>query len=142
MFLLDVNCLVALGWPNHVHFGRLRQWFGSAAEDGWATTTGVQAGFIRVSMNARVTGEPVSFREANRMLCELLRAGRHETLAEVSPEAWPDWLVSRVQGYRQVTDAGLIAAANEWGYTVATLDVGLAELLDYDHRELVRLLKI
>lgn len=34
--LLDVNLLVALAWPNHIHHPRARAWFGDHRDEGWA----------------------------------------------------------------------------------------------------------
>jgi hypothetical protein len=36
--LLDVNVLIALGWPDHVHHAAARHWFGQSCSNGWATT--------------------------------------------------------------------------------------------------------
>lgn len=33
--LLDVNVLVALAWPNHVHHVSARRWFAAEAAQGW-----------------------------------------------------------------------------------------------------------
>ena len=35
--LLDVNVLIALVWPNHVHHEAARAWFTRRRKDGWAT---------------------------------------------------------------------------------------------------------
>lgn len=35
--LLDVNLLVALAWPNHIHHARALKWFRTIREQGWAT---------------------------------------------------------------------------------------------------------
>ena len=35
--LLDVNVLIALAWPNHVHHVAARAWFEEHREEGWAT---------------------------------------------------------------------------------------------------------
>ncbi len=66
-------------------------------------------------------------------------------------EFWPDDIAfassgliddSRVLGYRQVTDAHVIAIAIRNSGTVATLDRGILELVprDYDPNEVVELL--
>ena len=135
MFLLDVNCLVALGWPNHVHHQRMRRWFRDAGAKRWATTVGVQTGFIRVSMNALVTGNTVTFPTARSVLSRLLTYGEHRTVTRVSaPTEWPDWIGPRLQGYRQVSDALLIATAVTAGIRLATLDEALLDLTDAAHR--------
>ncbi|MGI9022281.1 MAG: type II toxin-antitoxin system VapC family toxin, partial [Acidimicrobiales bacterium] len=47
--LLDVNVLIALAWPNHVHHDRARSWFSGPGSSGWATRPLPQHGFVRVS---------------------------------------------------------------------------------------------
>ena len=44
--LLDVNVLMALAWPNHVHHAPARSWFNARRKSGWATchAGGVDAG--------------------------------------------------------------------------------------------------
>lgn len=35
--LLDVNVLIALAWPNHVHHDAAGSWFARLRRTGWAT---------------------------------------------------------------------------------------------------------
>ena len=37
--LPDVNTLIALAWPNHVHHDAARSWFVANRAAGWATCT-------------------------------------------------------------------------------------------------------
>ena len=37
--LPDVNTLIALAWPNHVHHDAARSWFATNRAAGWATCT-------------------------------------------------------------------------------------------------------
>jgi hypothetical protein len=137
VYLLDVNCLMALGWPNHVHHFRMVQWFSAAGSADWATTAGAQAGFLRVSMNPAVTHTAVTFAEAQEVLSGLLSSGSHQVVSAPPPGEWPDWLTLRVQGHRQVTDASLVATAAAGGITLATLDAPVMDLADAAHRDLV-----
>jgi hypothetical protein len=56
--LPDLNVLVALTWPNHVHHAQARTWFLGVNRAGWATCPITEAGLIRVSSNRRVTDHP------------------------------------------------------------------------------------
>ena len=49
--LLDVNVLIALTWPNHVHHDAARSWFTEVRNTGWATCPLTEAGFVRISCN-------------------------------------------------------------------------------------------
>jgi predicted nucleic acid-binding protein len=50
--LLDVNVLVALFDPDHVHHEIAHDWFAEEGRDGWSTCPLTEAGFIRVLSNA------------------------------------------------------------------------------------------
>lgn len=53
MFLLDVNVLLALNYPTHVHYGRVRSWVhrtrAELEDTVFATCPITELGFIRVS---------------------------------------------------------------------------------------------
>lgn len=48
MFLLDVNLLIALADPLHVHHERASRWFASIQGEAWATCPLVENGFLRI----------------------------------------------------------------------------------------------
>src|SRR5439155_22542002 len=81
-YLLDVNRLVALAWPTHVHHGAARRWFARCHGEGWATTSVTEFGFVRVSANPAAVGDPLTPAEAIGVLEEIRRRPGHET--------WPD----------------------------------------------------
>lgn len=127
--LLDVNALVALAWPNHVHHGAITEWFGETGRDGWATCPMTQAGFVRVSSNRRVIPDARSVGEAVEHLRRLCDVGDHAFWSDEI--AWTDPAgpaSGRVQGYRQVTDAHLVALAARRGGTLVTFDAGARQL--------------
>lgn len=123
--LLDVNVLVAIAWPQHVHHRQARSWFVSWENLGWATSPMTESGFIRVSSNPRVVTEARTPAEAADLLRALRNAG-----------SWEFWIddvqmsasLEGVMGYRQVTDAHLLQLAQQRGGAVATFDAGLAAL--------------
>lgn len=123
--LLDVNVLVSLAWPQHVHHSSARAWFAGVADRGWATAALTETGFIRVSCNPRVVAEPRSPQEAAAFLSTLQEYG-----------AWEFWKddvrigshLDGVRGYRQITDAHLLQLAADRGGAVATFDAALGEL--------------
>jgi uncharacterized protein len=57
--LLDVNLLVALFDPNHIHHDIAHDWFADHRADGWATCPVTENGFVRVLSNP-VYGSGVS----------------------------------------------------------------------------------
>ena len=75
VFLPDVNTLVALAWPNHIHHREAREWFASLGASPWATCPFTQAGFIRVSSNPRILRHSATPREAIQELRALTQLG-------------------------------------------------------------------
>ena len=58
--LPDVNVLIALAWPNHVHHHPARparSWFAANRSTGWATCPLTEAGFVRISCNRSAVKE-------------------------------------------------------------------------------------
>lgn len=80
--LLDVNVLLALAWPNHVHHGAARAWFEAEHAAGWATCGVTESGFIRVSSNRRVTPDARPPAEAALLLHRMCRTPGHEFLVD------------------------------------------------------------
>lgn len=140
--LLDVNLLVALAWPNHVHHQPARTWFAQHATSGWVTTPVTEVGFVRVSSNPRVIPTAVTPRTAMAVLSRMCGVGEHRF--------WPDSArlvdaridLSRLATHRQVTDAHLVVAAAALGGRLVTFDAGVAELLRADDRGLVEVVRL
>lgn len=128
--LLDVNLLVALAWPNHVHHRLAHQWFARHAENGWATAPLTQAGFVRLSSNPRVTTDARSPREALLALRRIVALPHHMFWPDDESLAGsPHFDAMQLVGFRQVTDAHLVALALRHGGALATLDRGVPSLL-------------
>jgi hypothetical protein len=137
--LLDVNLLVALAWPNHVHHEPAHRWFARHARAGWATSPVVELGFVRVSSNARVVPSAVSPQEAAALLRRITALPHHRFwLDDIRFADSPFVALARVVGHQQVTDAHLIALAIRHGGRLATFDRGLAAVVPPGHpREVV-----
>ena len=128
--LPDVNTLIALAWPNHVHHDAARSWFAANRAAGWATCTLTEAGFVRVSCNHTAVGHEVTALDAIALLRGIRRRGRHTFWSQGrSITSLPDEILTRIQGYRQITDAVLVALAMRHGGRLATFDGGIKSLL-------------
>jgi len=129
-YLLDVNLLIALAWPNHVHHELAHRWWSEHQSEGWATCPVTQSGFVRVSSNSRAVSEARSPPEAIALLRRIVALPHHEfwadevALAELDPN-----FVARISGHAQVTDAHLIALTLRRGGHLATLDAGVSRLV-------------
>lgn len=128
--LLDVNVLVSLAWPNHVHHGRARTWFRGRAEQTWATTPVTESGFVRVSSNPTAVPTAVTPAEALGLLDRMRAVPGHVFLPDdlelVVGQNGVD--PARVLSHRMVTDAHLLALARRHSARLATLDGGLLSL--------------
>jgi toxin-antitoxin system PIN domain toxin len=126
--LLDVNILVALFDPLHLHHEIAHHWFQHNARLGWASCAITENGCLRVL--SRITqGSGMGKDVASLPLGELaerlqgLRAiGKHEFWdAGLSMlEAGIRW--EKMQGAGQITDAYLLALAVAQGGTLVTCD--------------------
>ena len=133
--LLDVNVLIALAWPNHVHHAAARAWFETRRREGWATCPLTEAGFVRVSCNPAVVRHTVTPLDAIAVLQRLSRLGSHTFWPmDQSITDLPESIGIRLQGYRQITDAVLLAAAMQRKGQLATLDAGMEGLVSESQR--------
>jgi toxin-antitoxin system PIN domain toxin len=128
--LLDVNLLVSLAWPNHVHHRRALSWFRARAGEPWATTPFTEAGFVRVSSNASAIATAVSPSAAVAMLTRLRRLAGHSFLIDDVGLVFGEHVdAARARSHRHVADAHLVALARRHGARLATLDAGLPALV-------------
>ncbi len=127
-YLLDVNVLIALVWPSHIHHGLAQAWFAERRTAGFATCPLTEIGFLRISTNSKFTRKAVLPAEAVALLERFRSMPEHEF--------WPDDLEvsaalgdgAGIVGHRQISDAYLLALARRHEAVLATLDRGAASL--------------
>ena len=123
IYLLDVNVLVALLWPNHMHHGAVIRWFGSDGKRQFATCPLTELGFARLSCNPAAAGKAVTLSTALETLAAVSRMPNHHFLGETAQlHLTLSPIAAHVIGHRQVSDAYLIALAQIYGAKLATLD--------------------
>ena len=134
-FLLDLNLLLALAWPSHIHHHLVHEWFEGEGSPRWATCPLTQLGFIRLSSNPAFTNDAVTPDAALTLLRAMTAVDGHEF--------WPDEIDCvavgfssnlRVTGHRQVTDAYLFSLARMRSGCLATLDRRMLRLLPQGER--------
>jgi len=129
--LLDVNVLVALAWPTHVHHALATEWFLAHHREGWATCPVTESGFVRVSSNHRIIDDARTPGEAARPLARLRTVGSHGFWPDsVSIADHADEVAEGVHGSSAVTDAHLLLLARSHDGQIATLDRGLRTMAD------------
>lgn len=133
--LLDVNVLVSLAWPNHVHHAAAHTWFGSRPRKlAWATTPVTECGFVRVSSNRSAIATAVTPGDAMALLARMRSAAGHRFLPDDVEQVVGDELLDqqRLVSHRLVTDAHLLALARRHGARLATFDRGIATMAGTD----------
>lgn len=139
--LLDVSVLVALLDGGHLHHGAATDWLASHMSGGWASCPLTQNGCIRILSLASYPNPQAPAAVAQRLAQAL--TGRHH-------EFWPDSLSllepqrlnwNHVLGARQVTDAYLLALAEQRGGRLVTFDrsINVAAVHGASKRHLVTL---
>jgi toxin-antitoxin system PIN domain toxin len=119
--LLDVNFLIALFDPDHVHHEAAHAWFGSHRSSGWATCPLTENGVVRILSNPAYSASAERPGEVARRLASFRDSGDHAF--------WPDDISlcdSRIfdlgLGHRQLTDVYLLALAVRRDGRLATFD--------------------
>lgn len=120
--LLDINVLVALFDPNHVHHEAAHGWFSGARRNGWASCPLTENGLVRILSNSAYPGGHEAPSKVRQRLERFCASGQHTF--------WPDHLSLRddrrfdLSGvtHRQLTDVYLLGLATEKGGRLATLD--------------------
>jgi toxin-antitoxin system PIN domain toxin len=119
--LLDVNVLVALFDPDHVHHEPAHRWFAESRSAGWASCPLTENGVVRILSNPAYS--PLAERpgEIVRRLASFRDSGQHVF--------WPDdvsvcdaRLFALTVGHRQLTDAYLLGLAVKHRGVLATFD--------------------
>jgi len=121
--LLDVNVLIALLDPDHVHHERAHRWFAAVGQSAWATCPITECAVPRILGHPRypnARGVPATIVPYLRDLC-----------AHPGHVFWPDDIsilepkhvdASRLLDYGQVTDSYLLAVAVARQGMLATFD--------------------
>jgi toxin-antitoxin system PIN domain toxin len=121
--LLDINVLVALFDPDHVHHELAHDWFADHRTAGWASCPITENGLIRVLANPRYGSPNAGVRSVRDAVRRFLSSEEHEF--------WPDdvsiaddtlFNVSAMTGYRQITDVYLLGLATRRKGHLVTLD--------------------
>lgn len=111
--LLDVNVIIALIDPNHVFHDSVHKWWEANLADGWASCPLTENGVIRIM------SQPNYSKQARFSPGELIRI-LQEFIQNTDHEFWSDDVSllnetifnhSLITGYRQITDAYLLALA-------------------------------
>jgi toxin-antitoxin system PIN domain toxin len=120
-YLLDVNVLLALTDPVHVHHEAAHRWFGTVGRAAWATCPLTENGFVRVLSHPTYPNRPGDVAVVLAILRQFCAAEGHRFwTADVSIRAVlrPGAVIT----HTQVTEVFLLGLAVSKGGKLATLD--------------------
>jgi len=127
-YLLDINVLLALVWPSHVHHRLAQTWFAERRAVGFSTCPLTEIGFLRISANPKFTRKAVLPLEALALLERIKSMPEHEFWMDDLPVNAALGSGVGIMGHRQITDAYLLALARTRGGVLATFDRGALSL--------------
>ncbi len=121
--LLDVNVLVALFDPVHLHHEAAHLWFGRNRSHRWATCPLTENALVRVLSNASYPGRRTTVVDAAARLRVFCSDRLHVFWSDsVSIRDNERFRWNHVQGYRQLTDIYLLALSVSNQGRLATFD--------------------
>ena len=121
--LLDVNILVALFDPDHIHHELAHDWFSDQRLNGWATCAITENGFVRIVTRPEYASPPNRPEEMLTRLEVFRKSGGHHFWADaVSLADDRTFNQAFIRGHRQVTDIYLLGLAKAAGGCLATFD--------------------
>jgi toxin-antitoxin system PIN domain toxin len=124
--LLDVDVLVALFDPEHLHHERAHAWFAENRSSGWATCPLTENGFARAVAHPDYPGRRSTVADALERLQSFTESGDHHF--------WPDstslrrrsrLAPDRLEGHERITPVYLLLLAVENGGRLATFETGI-----------------
>jgi toxin-antitoxin system PIN domain toxin len=121
--LLDVNVLVALFDPDHVHHELAHDWFADHRRHGWATCPITENGLVRVLSNPTYAGSTLRPAVVTGALAQFCASGHHAfwpaTLSLTDQRVFD---LAFTSGHGQLTDVYLLGLARTMKGCLATFD--------------------
>lgn len=122
--LLDVNVVIALIDPLHVHHERAHNWFAARGADSWHTSPTVQNGVVRVVSHPKYPNtQPTPVAMAS--LASVVAHPDHVFLADAVTLLDSSLQRDRLLSSGQVTDSYLLLLATSNDVLLATFDTRL-----------------
>ena len=120
-YLLDVNLLLALADPMHLHHDAAHQWFKTVGRQSWATCPTTENGFLRIASNPKYPNRPGDVATVLAILRQFCALDGHTFWGD-SPSIRDILQVEAVLTHNHVTDIYLLGLAVHNNGKLATLD--------------------
>jgi hypothetical protein len=121
--LLDLNVLIALTEPDHIHHGKTQKWFDSSSNQSLGICPLTEAGFVRITTSTSFQPAPHSLEQAIGIL-QVLKGHVAYSYWEIR-ESWVSLTApfsARISGHQQITDAYLLGLAIKESGALVTFD--------------------
>ena len=123
LWLLDVNVLVALFNPDHIHHDTAHDWFAENHTRGWATCPLTEQGVVRILANPKYWSEFERTSALVERLAKFCSSRHHHFWSDtVSLRDRELFDLSYIAGHRQLTDVYLLGLAKKMKGRLATFD--------------------
>lgn len=120
-FLLDVNALIALLDPTHVHHDRAHGWFSGSGKEYWISSPTTENGTVRIVSHPKYSNaQPLPV--VLESLESLMRVGNHHFVPDAVSLFYPGVVRENLLSGAQVTDTYLVRLAVSLGARLATFD--------------------
>jgi uncharacterized protein len=128
LYLLDVNLLLALCDPQHMHHELAHQWFSAVGKPSWATCPITENGFIRIASHPSYPNSPGDASRTTAILRTFCQSGGHHFLQDnISLTDVSLFRFSPALTAKQTTDIYLLGLAVKHDGKLATLDRSIPE---------------
>ncbi|UCD82344.1 MAG: hypothetical protein JSW26_13240 [Desulfobacterales bacterium] len=120
-YLLDVNLLLALSDPMHIHHDSAHRWFAKKGRQSWATCPITENGFIRIASHPSYPNRPGNVMAVLDIFRQLCDAPGHQFWSEdisILQIIESETIITNVQ----ITDVYLLGLAVHKRGKLATLD--------------------
>jgi toxin-antitoxin system PIN domain toxin len=124
-YLLDVNLLLALSDPMHIHHEGAHRWFAARGQSAWATCPITENGFVRIASHPSYPNRPGDAPVVLAMLRQFCTVENHHFWADdmsIRTAFQPGALII----HNQITNVYLLALAAAKRGKLATLDQRIA----------------
>ena len=121
IYLLDINVLISLTDPMHVHHELAHQWFAEIGRHSWATCPITENGFIRITSHQKYPNRPGDAQVVISILRQICSSTGHHFWAEdlsILGIIKPNSIITP----NQITDVYLLGLAIHKQGKLATLD--------------------
>lgn len=120
-YLLDINLLLALSDPMHVHHEAAHGWFAKTGHLSWATCPLTENGFVRIASHPRYPNRPGEVPIVLALLRQFCTVeGHHFWTEDITIRELLD--VDSILTHTQITDVYLLGLALHKGGKLASLD--------------------